>query len=491
MKKFKELLPQTQVVTESAELQLYQSIAADLMISEATYKGKEVALNKPMPGDVKKRKVYVDPDGDGKATKVEFGDTTGLTIKTSDPDRRRNFRARHNCDTPGPKDKARYWSCKAWSAPTVKQGLNTEGTSYNKPDEQTGVMSYHDLEAHIGKPKALLIAKHQQFQKHMYPQMSLGAQVGFKFERRHGFEHVYAVHGPNKHVDKEKPGYRTMLRFHLSGSGKKVTQVDRSVNHNNERHREGSLVWDHRETWEHPTDKRENKRLAKSRGVNEEVLSELNIPETLQFIKNAHGEQLYGKLPYWTHPRAVAMTGKRIFGAKFNSDAVKVAFLHDVVEDTNIGLDQLRKMDFSAEVIQAVGLLTKDKALTYFENIHRIIKSGNKLAQMVKYADNYENFHGDKSDWDPARASSSQKKYLKSLNLLGDKLGVSHHIDENFKDGKGPGQPGDSVRHGIPKNASLAELEKIRSEADPKSRKWVLAHWQLNMRRGQVGKTDK
>lgn len=136
-------------------------------------------------------------------------------------------------------------------------------TSYNKPDEQTGVMSYHDLEAHIGRPKALLIAKHEQFRKHMSPQMSLGAQVGFKFERRHGFESVYAVHGPNRHVDKEKPGYRTMLRFHLSGSGKKVTQVDRSVNHNNERHREGSLVWDHRETWEHPVNKREDKQIAK------------------------------------------------------------------------------------------------------------------------------------------------------------------------------------------------------------------------------------
>jgi len=44
---------------------------------------------------------------------------------------------------------------------------------------------------------------------------------------------------------------------------KKVTQVDRSVNHNNERHREGSLVWDHRETWEHPVNKREDKQIAK------------------------------------------------------------------------------------------------------------------------------------------------------------------------------------------------------------------------------------
>ena len=94
-------------------------------------------------------------------------------------------------------------------APTADQlrraANEAVSTSYNKPDEHTGVMSYHDLEAHIGKPKALLIAKHEQFQKHISPQMSLGAQVGFKFERRHGFESVYAVHGPNKHVDKEKP----------------------------------------------------------------------------------------------------------------------------------------------------------------------------------------------------------------------------------------------------------------------------------------------
>lgn len=82
-------------------------------IDEATYQGKQVKLNKPMPGDVKKSKVYVDPDGDGKAKKVNFGDPN-MTIKKNNPERRRSFRARHNCDDPGPKDKARYWSCKAW-----------------------------------------------------------------------------------------------------------------------------------------------------------------------------------------------------------------------------------------------------------------------------------------------------------------------------------------------------------------------------------------
>jgi len=82
-------------------------------LDEATYKGKEVKLNKPMAGDVKKSKVYVDPDGDGKAKKVEFGDPN-MTIKKNIPARRKSFRARHNCDNPGPKDKARYWSCRAW-----------------------------------------------------------------------------------------------------------------------------------------------------------------------------------------------------------------------------------------------------------------------------------------------------------------------------------------------------------------------------------------
>ncbi len=85
-------------------------------IDEATYQGREVPLNKPMSGDVKKSKVYVDPDGDGKAKKVEFGDPN-MTIKKNNPARRKSFRARHGCDDPSvpkPKDKARYWSCKAW-----------------------------------------------------------------------------------------------------------------------------------------------------------------------------------------------------------------------------------------------------------------------------------------------------------------------------------------------------------------------------------------
>lgn len=82
-------------------------------ITEAEYQGKKVPLNKPMAGDVKKSKVFVDPDGDGKAQKVNFGDKN-MTIKKNIPARRRSFRARHNCDTANDKTTPRYWSCKAW-----------------------------------------------------------------------------------------------------------------------------------------------------------------------------------------------------------------------------------------------------------------------------------------------------------------------------------------------------------------------------------------
>jgi len=80
----------------------------------AEYQGKKVTLNKPFrtPDGPKKRSVYVKNDK-GNVVKVNFGDPN-MKIKKSDPDRRKNFRARHNCDNPGPKWKARYWSCKAW-----------------------------------------------------------------------------------------------------------------------------------------------------------------------------------------------------------------------------------------------------------------------------------------------------------------------------------------------------------------------------------------
>jgi hypothetical protein len=82
-------------------------------MDEAEYQGRKVKLGKPMRGDVKKFKVYVKDPKTGNVKKVNFGDPD-MKIKKSNPARRRSFRARHNCDNPGPRTKARYWSCRKW-----------------------------------------------------------------------------------------------------------------------------------------------------------------------------------------------------------------------------------------------------------------------------------------------------------------------------------------------------------------------------------------
>ena len=82
------------------------------VIEEAEYQGRKVPLGKPMRGDVKKFKVYVKNPA-GRVVKVNFGDPN-MRIKKSNPERRKSFRARHNCDNPGPRTKARYWSCRKW-----------------------------------------------------------------------------------------------------------------------------------------------------------------------------------------------------------------------------------------------------------------------------------------------------------------------------------------------------------------------------------------
>ena len=100
-----------------------QQLAGELGLTEAEYQGRKVPLGKPMRGDVKKFKVYVRDPKSGNIKKVNFGHggtsakragQKTMKIKKSDPARRRSFRARHNCDNPGPRTKARYWSCRAW-----------------------------------------------------------------------------------------------------------------------------------------------------------------------------------------------------------------------------------------------------------------------------------------------------------------------------------------------------------------------------------------
>ena len=88
-------------------------------LQEAEYQGRKVQLGKPMQGDIKKFKVYV-KNPKGKVVKVNFGfggsSAKGkrMNIKKNNPERRKAFRARHNCDSPGPRTKARYWSCRKW-----------------------------------------------------------------------------------------------------------------------------------------------------------------------------------------------------------------------------------------------------------------------------------------------------------------------------------------------------------------------------------------
>ena len=100
-------------ICEKCDKELY----GDLELTEAEYQGKKVTLNDPIrtsENPSKKFKVYV-MGPKGKVVVVRFGDPN-MSIKRDDPARRKSFRARHNCDDPGPKYKARYWSCFQWRA---------------------------------------------------------------------------------------------------------------------------------------------------------------------------------------------------------------------------------------------------------------------------------------------------------------------------------------------------------------------------------------
>lgn len=101
--------------TPVCEACIYESLTCGCQdnLGEAKYQGRSVPLGKPMKGDVKKFKVYVRDPKTGNVKKVNFGDKK-MRIKKSNPKRRKSFRARHNCANPGPRTKARYWSCRKW-----------------------------------------------------------------------------------------------------------------------------------------------------------------------------------------------------------------------------------------------------------------------------------------------------------------------------------------------------------------------------------------
>ena len=123
----KDLLMDVQELSDKEFQEKYNMSKAEAKekfnLDEAEYRGRKVPLGKPMRGDVKKFKVYVKDPKTGNVKKVNFGHggtsakkagQKTMSIKKSNPARRKSFRARHNCSNPGPRTKARYWSCRAW-----------------------------------------------------------------------------------------------------------------------------------------------------------------------------------------------------------------------------------------------------------------------------------------------------------------------------------------------------------------------------------------
>ena len=113
--KYKYKDPQTGEVYEYERKGIYKKDGRTLIPAKgAEYQGRKVKLGKPFrtPDGPKKSSVYVKNDK-GNVVKVNFGDPN-MSIKKDNPNRRKSFRARHNCDNPGPRWKARYWSCRAW-----------------------------------------------------------------------------------------------------------------------------------------------------------------------------------------------------------------------------------------------------------------------------------------------------------------------------------------------------------------------------------------
>jgi len=122
LEEFEKVLPRMKMIYQRI-LVNGKEIGGSKPEEDAEYRGRKVSLNKPTRGDVKKFKVYVKDPKSGNVRKVNFGHggTSGksrgektMKIRKSNPKARKSFRARHNCDNPGPKTKARYWSCKKW-----------------------------------------------------------------------------------------------------------------------------------------------------------------------------------------------------------------------------------------------------------------------------------------------------------------------------------------------------------------------------------------
>ena len=150
----------------------------------------------------------------------------------------------------------------------------------------------------------------------------------------------------------------------------------------------------------------------------------MTVEETLQIALDAHKGQkdLDGK-PAILHPIAVGIMG--------SDDAeIKAGFLHDVVEDSELTIDDLRRKGVDGEVLAALELLTHDKKTDYFEYVYRIAHSGNYIAMHTKINDLKHNLDRGRKSYQQAkelndtekteRLSKINEKHQKALQIFGD-----------------------------------------------------------------------
>lgn len=139
------------------------------------------------------------------------------------------------------------------------------------------------------------------------------------------------------------------------------------------------------------------------------------IEQTIDFIIAAHEGQTdkIGE-PYWRHPVSVM---ERLGPAATNDEKL-AALLHDIVEDTQHSLDDLRDLGYSEAVVEAVRILTKPHGIPYLECIRAIAASGNKIAIRVKIADNEDNSDPRRVSLLPHKQRDFSQRYAESLKIL-------------------------------------------------------------------------
>jgi hypothetical protein len=128
------------------------------------------------------------------------------------------------------------------------------------------------------------------------------------------------------------------------------------------------------------------------------------IDKALDVAIAAHQGQKYGVFPYMIHPITVVKEVTRHF-PNVDEDTRIAAMLHDVVEDSETSFDDIRNEGFSEDVVEALVVLTRKTEETYAEYIDRILKSGNLIAQRVKYCDAFVNRYFDGGNTNPGLQS--------------------------------------------------------------------------------------